>query len=244
MKKTSPSLDWCIVRCDDNNKWWVDSISDAENWDIENLGIIDPKQFIYINELLDSMTEFGLQSQLVDEAFFTFEISEEVPGKKVKLERVRDSLLKAEDLLFALPDVLDEEKGPYADFLNHVTQIRVTMLNDLIEFSEPYTIEEMEEVLSEKQNNDFLEGRRSHFSDELVAILEFVPDGFQIDSDLDDEQDEDKEGEEDYSDLESHLVEVSDKDEKLLPDEDLKWEEEDREEEVTSYEGGAPDESN
>ena len=82
-----------------------------------------------------------------------------MPEKKVKLERVRDSLLKAEDMLFALPDVLDEEKGPYADFLSHVTQIRVAMLNDLIEFSEPYTIEEMEEVLSEKQNNDFLEGR-------------------------------------------------------------------------------------
>ena len=143
MKKTSPSLDWCIVRCDEDNKWWVDSISDEENWDIENLGIIDPKQFIHMNELLDSMTEFGLQSQMVDEAFFTFEISEEVPGKKVKLERVRDSLLKAEDMLFALPDVLDEEKGPYADFMNHVTQVRVAMLNDLIEFAEPYTIEEL-----------------------------------------------------------------------------------------------------
>ena len=171
MKKTSPSLDWCVVRCGDDKKWWVDSISDNENWDVEELGIIDPKQFLYINELLDSMTEFGLESQLVDEAFFTFEIAEEVPGKKVKLERVRDSLLKAEDMLFALPDVLDEEKGPYADFLSHVTHIRVAMLNDLIEFSEPYTIEEMEEVLSEKQNNYFLEGRRSHFSDELVSIL-------------------------------------------------------------------------
>ena len=71
-------------------------------------------------------------------------------------------MLKAEDMLFALPDVLDEEKGPYADFLNHVSQIRVSMLNDLIEFAEPYTLEEMEEVLSEKLNNDYLEGRRSH----------------------------------------------------------------------------------
>ena len=186
---------------------------------------------------------FGLQSQLVDEAFFTFEISEEVSGQKVRLIRVRDSLLKAEDLLFALPDVLDEEKGPYADFLNHVTKVRVAMLNDLIDFSEPYTIEEMEEVLSEKQNNDFLEGRRSHFSDELVAILEFVPDGFEIDSDLVDESAGEDEGEEDYSDLDTHLVEVSDKNEKLLPDEDLKCEEdEDREEEATPYEGGAPDE--
>jgi len=239
MKKTSPSLDWCIVRCDEKKKWWVDSISDNENWDIEDLGIIDPKQFLYINELLDSMTEFGLESQLIDEAFFTFEISDELKGDKVRLDRVRDSLLKAEDMLFALPDVLDEEKGPYADFLSHVSQIRVSMLNELIEFAEPYTLEEMEEVLSEKLNNDYIEGRRSHFSDELIAILEFVPDGFELDSDLDEERDGDGEGE-DYSDLDSELLDISDKEEKLLPDEDLKWDEEEKEE-TTPYEGGAPD---
>ena len=37
------------------------------------------------------------------------------------------------------------------------------MLNDLIDFTEPYTQEEMEEVLAEKENNDFLEAKRSHF---------------------------------------------------------------------------------
>ena len=242
-KKTGPSLEWCIVRLSEDENWWIDEISDKENWDVDNLGIIDPKQFLHINELLDSMSEFGLDSQLVDDAFFTFEIKEEVKSGKIKLVRVRDSLLKADDMLFALPDVLDEEKGPYADFLNHVSQIRVTMLNELIEFAEPYTQEEMEEVLSEKQNNDFLEGRRSHFSDELISILEFVPDGFAIDSDLEGDDKEEKE-EEDYSDLDAELVEVSDKEEKLLPDEDLKWEEDEKEEEVSSYEGGAPDEQN
>ena len=240
-KKTGPSLEWCIVRLSEDENWWIDEISDKENWDVDNLGIIDPKQFLHINELLDSMNEFGLDSQIVDDAFFTFEIKEEVKGGKIRLVRVRDSLLKADDMLFALPDVLDEEKGPYADFLNHVSQIRVTMLNELIEFAEPYTQEEMEEVLSEKQNNDFLEGRRSHFSDELISILEYVPDGFAIDSDLEGDDKEENE-EEDYSDLDAELVEVSDKEEKLLPDEDLKWEEEEKEEEVSSYEGGAPDE--
>ena len=220
-KKTGPSLEWCIVRLSEDENWWVDEISDKENWDADDLGIIDPKQFLHINELLDSMSEFGLDSQLVDDAFFTFEIKEEVKGGKIKLIRVRDSLLKAEDMLFALPDVLDEEKGPYADFLNHVSKIRVTMLNELIEFAEPYTQEEMEEVLSEKNNNDFLEGRRSHFSVELISILEFVPDGFAIDADL--EVDEKAENGEDYSDLDTELVEVSDKDEKLLPNEDLNW---------------------
>ncbi len=242
MKKTGPSLDWCIVRIGEDKNWWIDSISDNENWDVDNLGIIDPKQFLHINELLDSMTEFGLESQIVDEAFFTFAIEEEQKGGLIKLVRVRDSLLKADDMLFALPDVLDEEKGPYADFLNHVSEKRVSMLNELIDFTEPYTLEEMEEVLAEKQNNDFLEGKRSHFSDELFAILEFVPDGFAIDADLDDESEKANEDEEDYSDLESDLIEVSDKEEKLLPDSDLKWDEEEEKEDTTPYEGGAPDE--
>lgn len=242
-KKTGPSLDWCVVRLSEDENWWVSEISDKENWDIEGLGIIDPKQFLYINELLDSMNEFGLDSQIVDDAFFTFEIKEELKGGKIKLERVRDSLLKAEDLLFALPDVLDEEKGPYADFLNHISQIRVTMLNDLVDFSESYTQDEMEEVLSEKQNNDFLEGKRSHFSDEIISILEFVPEGYALDDDIKDEDGENKD--DDYSDIEEELIEVSDKEEKLLPNEDLKWEEdEEKEEEATPYEGGAPDEEN
>jgi hypothetical protein len=178
---------------------------------------------------------------LVDEAFFTFAIEKELKGGQVKLARVRDSLLKAEDMLFALPDVLDEEKGPYADFLNHVTQIRVSMLNELIEFAEPYTQEEMEEVLAEKQNNDFLGGQRSHFSDELFSILDFVPEGFAIDADLEEDPETAKENKEDYSDLDTGLEEVPEKEEKLLPDEDLKWEEEEKEE-TTPYEGGAPDE--
>ena len=241
MKKTGPSLDWCVVRLGKDENWWVESISDKENWDVEDLGIIDPKQFLHINELIDSMTEFGLDAQLVDEAFFTFEIAEEVKGGMIKLVRVRDSLLKAEDMLFALPDVLDEEKGPYADFLNHISSVRGSMLNELIEFTEPYTQEEMEEVLAEKENNDFLEAKRSHFSEELLSILEFVPEGFAIDSDLEEDGDNSSKKEEDYSDLETGLVEVSDKEEKLLPDEDLKWEEEEREE-TTPYEGGAPDE--
>jgi hypothetical protein len=184
-----------------------------------------------------------LDSQIVDDAFFTFEIKEELKGGKIKLERVRDSLLRAEDLLFVLPDVLDEEKGPYSDFLNHISQIRVTMLNDLVDFSESYTQDEMEEVLSEKQNNDFLEGKRSHFSDEIISILEFVPEGYALDDDIKDEDGEKKD--DDYSDIEEELVEVSDKEEKLLPNEDLKWEEdEEKEEEATPYEGGAPDEEN
>jgi hypothetical protein len=99
----------------------------------------------------------------------------------------------------------------------------------------------MEEVLAEKQNNDFLGGQRSHFSDELFSILDFVPEGFAIDADLEEDPETAKENKEDYSDLDTGLEEVPEKEEKLLPDEDLKWEEEEKEE-TTPYEGGAPDE--
>ena len=30
MKKTGPSLDWCVVHLGDKENWWVDSISDKE----------------------------------------------------------------------------------------------------------------------------------------------------------------------------------------------------------------------
>ena len=59
-------------------------------------------------------------------------------------------------MLFALPDVLDEEKVLMRTF-SSCFLVRVSMLNELIEFTEPYTQEEMEEVLAEKENNDFLE---------------------------------------------------------------------------------------
>ena len=93
MKKTGPSLDWCIVRLGKDENWWVESISDKENWDIDDLGIIDPKQFLHISELLDSMTEFGLDSQFVDEAFFTFEISEELDISKRTVETHRKNIM-------------------------------------------------------------------------------------------------------------------------------------------------------
>ena len=235
-------MDWCVVRLGEDCNWWVDEISDDVNWDVDGLGIIDPKQFLHLNELLGSMTEYGLSSDIVDHAFFTFEIAEELTDGRVRLIRVRDSLLKAEDMLFALPDVMNEEKGPYADFLNHVTGLRVKMLNELIVFAEPFTVDELEEVLGERENNDFLAGKRTHFNDEIVSILEFVPEGFVIDHDLR-EDGETKKGD-DYSDLDT-TVEAAPvaEEEAMVKSENLKWEEEPATENLDPYDGGVPDEA-
>ena len=100
-----------MVHLKEDNNWWVKEISDDLNWDVEGLSIIDPNQFLQIHESLDSFTDYGLDSEVVDDAFFTFEIVDELKDGSVRLGRVRDSLLKAEDLLFALPDIQDEQKG-------------------------------------------------------------------------------------------------------------------------------------
>ena len=53
MDKMETRLDWCNVRLGEDKNWWVNEISDNVNWDVDGLGIIDPKQFFHMNELLD-----------------------------------------------------------------------------------------------------------------------------------------------------------------------------------------------
>ena len=65
MDKMETRLDWCNVRLGEDKNWWVNEISDNVNWDVDGLGIIDPKQFFHMNELLDSMTEYGLNNSFI-----------------------------------------------------------------------------------------------------------------------------------------------------------------------------------
>jgi hypothetical protein len=227
MPKPTTKLTWCKARLGEDMNWWVHEISDPIHWDIDGLGIIDPRQFQHIIELLEPLSDYGLQNELVDDAFYSFGIDNIGEDKSVLLKRVQDSVLESEDPLFALPDVLDEEKGPYADFIDHITKLRVKLLNDLIDFSQNLTVEELEEEIREAQNADFMEGRASHFFTELTAILEYVPEGFE----LDDEDDDAKPKSEDEK-LENDLAEVdanTNVDEKIEEDDTMKWDEEEEE---------------
>jgi hypothetical protein len=210
--------------------WWVKEISDPIHWDVDGLGIIDPRQFQHIVDLLEPLSEYGLQTDLVEEAFYSFGIDEIEEDKTVLLKRIKDSILDSEEPLFALPDVLDEDKGPYADLLDHITKLRVKMLNDLIDFSQQLTVEELEEEIREAQNSDFLEGRASHFFNELNAILEYVPEGFELD---DDDSDDESGPKSEDEKLEKDLAGVdagTDTEETLVADDTMKWDEEEEEE--------------
>lgn len=226
MAKTSPQLEWCIVRLGEDMNWWVQEISDEIHWDVDGLSIIDPRQMAHIIDLLEPLHDYGFEPDIMEAAFYAFRISKDLGNGRVKLARTNDSLLDAEDKLFALPDILDEETGPYADFVDHISKLRVKMLNDSMNFEKKLTVDELEEEIRDEENNSFIEGRSVHLFNEIISILEYVPAGFQLDEDDAEESDEEEDEVADvFPDLEDQ-----EEDESLQEDETMRWDEDEEDE--------------
>ncbi|MEY4925349.1 MAG: hypothetical protein RL598_1868 [Verrucomicrobiota bacterium] len=222
MAKGTPLLEWCIVRLGEDHNWWVGETSDPVHWDVDGLSIIDPRQVDHIIELVEPLREYGFDANLFERAFIPFRINKDLGKGRVRLARTKQPLLESEEKLFALPDVIDEENGPYADFLDHITRLRVKLLNDLLDFEEKLTIDEVEDQLREAQNNDFIEGKAVHLFQEITAILDFMPAGH---GDDEDETQKRSAEDEDYD-----LPEVEEGEEaKLKGDASLKWDDDEEE---------------
>jgi hypothetical protein len=222
MAKPTSTLDWCIVRLGEDHNWWVCETSDPVRWDVDGLSIVDPRQVAHLIELVDALRDYGFQQDLFEAAFIPFRIEKDLGAGKVRLKRVKESVFESDEKLFVLPDILDEENGPYADLLDHLTRCRVKMLNDLFTFESKLTVDEVEDEIREEQNTHFIEGKAVHTFTELCAILDFMPDG--IDSD---EEQPSKAAEEEDEDLPTLDAE---EEEKLKNDESLKWDEDDEDE--------------
>jgi hypothetical protein len=143
----------------------------------------------------------------------------------VRLKRVKESIFESDEKLFALPDILDEENGPYADLLDHLTRCRVKMLNDLFTFESKLTVDEVEDEIREDQNTHFIEGKAVHTFSELCAILDYMPDGIDADEEHPSKAAEEEEEEDDLPALDAE------EEEKLKNDESLKWDEDGDDEE-------------
>ena len=227
MAKSSTSLDWCNVRLGDDHNWWVDEVSDPVRWDVDGLSIIDPRQVAHLVELVEPLRDYGFSQEIMEAAFIPFRIEKDLGAGKIRLKRVKDSLFESEEKLFALADTIDEENGPYADLLDHITRCRVKMLNDLFNFESKLTIDEVEDELREEQNASFIEGKAVHTFDELISILDFVPEGWDTDEERSASKDHDGAEEHDLPELDEA------EEEKLKNDESLKWDD---------AEGGAEEE--
>ena len=218
MAKATSTLDWCIVRLGDDHNWWVAETSDPVRWDVDGLSIVDPRQLAHLIELVDPVRDYGFDQDVFESAFIRFRIDKDLGEGKVRLKRVKDSLFDSEEKLFVLADVLDEENGPYADLLDHLTRCRVKLLNDLFAFEAKLSVDEVEDELREEQNSHFIQGKAVHTFEELTSILDYMPAGY----DTDDEAP--AKGAEDEADVDLPDLEEAEE-EKLKNDESLKWDE-------------------
>ena len=218
MAKATSTLDWCIVRLGDDHNWWVAETSDPVRWDVDGLSIVDPRQLAHLIELVDPVRDYGFDQDVFESAFIRFRIDKDLGEGKVRLKRVKDSLFDSEEKLFVLADVLDEENGPYADLLDHLTRCRVKLLNDLFAFEAKLSVDEVEDELREEQNSHFIQGKAVHTFEELTSILDYMPAGY----DTDDEAP--AKGAEDEADVDLPDLEEAEE-EKLKNDECLKWDE-------------------
>lgn len=218
MAKSSTTLDWCIVRLGEDHNWWVGEVSDPVRWDVDGLSIIDPRQVAHLVELIEPLRDYSFDQDIMEGAFIPFRIEKDLGDGRVRLKRVKDSIFESDEKLFILPDVMDEENGPYADLLDHLTKLRVKMLNDLFDFESKLTVDEVEDEIREDQNTSFIEGKAIHTFEEITTILDYVPTGWDTDEetpakDIEDEDD-------DLPELDAE------EEEKLKNDESLKWDEE------------------
>lgn len=231
MTLNAPTLTWCIVQFDEDMNWWVQEISDKAHWDAEDLSIIDPRQLVHILDLVDPLRAYGLDTDLMENAFVKFRVEKELTKGKIELTKVNSSLFDDEDPVFILPDTLGDEKSPYADFLNHITHLRIKMLNDVINFEQSLTIDELEEELREEQNNRLMETTLLHAFDEITSILDYTPAGYESDS-------EDEDSEDDRDSLSDDEIPAFEEDESIEEDDTMRWDddEEDSDDEDADFE--------
>jgi len=205
--------------------WWVEEVSDTVHWDTDGLSIIDPRQVDHLIELIDPLRDYGFDPAVMERAFIPFRIDKDMGKNRVRLVRVKDSILESDEKLFALPDILDDENSLYADFLDHITRLRVKMLNDLFDFEQKLTVDEVEDEIREEDNADFMEGKAVHLYNEVLNVLEYMPAGWE--SDEDEDTPRRKKAAEDEAD--EDFPEVEEDDEALKGDESLKWDEDEEE---------------
>ena len=227
MANTSAILDWCIVRLGEDHNWWVDEVSDPVRWDTDGLSIVDPRQAAHLIELCEPLRDYGFDQDIFEAAFIPFRIEKEAGKARIRLKRVKDSIFDSDEKLFILADVVDDENGPFADLLDHLTRCRVKLLNDVFKFESKLTVDEVEDELREEQNASFIEGKAVHVFEELCSILDYTPAGF----DEDDEEGERAAASEDDAEIDdADLPDVDEEDDEAMKnDASLKWDEDDEE---------------
>ncbi|MCR5184111.1 MAG: hypothetical protein K6B46_05390 [Opitutales bacterium] len=180
---------WCDVRLGRDYNWWCLEFNVPVHWDpFDSISIIDPRQVAFMLEKMEEMRDYGLDDNIVEAAFITFQLEKTLPEKKAAhLLRVNESIFGTSDdvgkTLFALPKTFDETDSCYEEFLRHITRLRVRYLNDKLDAASKISETEVEEQLRDNQNRVTMEGRALHVFTEILNILEYKPEGLVLKTD-------------------------------------------------------------
>ncbi|MDR1413599.1 MAG: hypothetical protein LBI56_01515 [Puniceicoccales bacterium] len=189
---------WCTVCLGDDFNWWIHEMGDDGYYDSEMNGAIDPKQVERMVDLLAPLKQYGLNDEVVNNAFVTYAIEKEIPKEMLRIRESKEDIFNARDHIFCLPNITGEHEGPFMDFLDHITALRVKLLNASFDFKQPLNVEEIEDLLHAERQERYVSGVKVHVFDEIASVLDYIPLGYS----LEESEIEDKPVSEDTLDLE------------------------------------------
>ncbi|MDR2667515.1 MAG: hypothetical protein LBB38_00515 [Puniceicoccales bacterium] len=187
-KEDSCQIGWCIAKLESDFNWWIEETDNLPvNPDEDRISILDPKQVEYIFDLMDPLREFGLRGDMILPAFRAFSIDKDLGDGRIRLVATDEKIGESDEKLFALPNIFGESSGGYAEFLDHISLLRIKYLNSVHKFTQQLTVNELEEEV-----RDCVESMGAvplHIFYEIANILEYCPAGFSADEDDEDGDD-------------------------------------------------------
>ncbi|MDR3117080.1 MAG: hypothetical protein LBT98_00670 [Puniceicoccales bacterium] len=184
------ALEWCIVTLKADYNWWLEEADSLpETVEEEQLSILDPRQVECVFDLLEPLRGYGLDREIVGRAFLRFTIDRDLGGGRVRLVPSGEAIGESAEKLFALPDTFREGYGGYAEFLDHISSLRIKYLNARHHFAQQLTVDELEEAVRDALEG--FQGLAPHLFQEIAGILEYVPAGFSEDGEEEEETGDD-----------------------------------------------------
>jgi hypothetical protein len=168
-------------------------LSDETHWESEGLSLIDPYQLEYLWELLSPLRECGFRDEIWENAFCKFRIEKELPDKYVQLVAIDIDLTDSIEKLFLLPYAHSDFSERYTELMEHLMQLRVKWLNRVFDLKQPLEFEDIEVHFRDQEREKHLNGSTVHAFEEMVSVLEYVPNGLDNNEDDADDLEEDEE---------------------------------------------------
>jgi hypothetical protein len=166
---------WIVVRLGNDMNWWVEKSSEDIYWPREGLSVLDPRQFRDVVERVGPYAGVGFRRGVLTRAFALFVVESEMAEGRLRLKLAQKTEEDPEGKFFALPLLVDEEEGGFHDFVEHLIEMRVKLVNRTHQYAHSVDDLDLEEELQAKLTDRYFQGGNLHSYDEINEILGWAP---------------------------------------------------------------------